>query len=189
MRPAIVTAAVKYPFRGWVGDSNVGYHAFLVAFMRGVITYLDTNPDGRLQLVPVDICGDLIIHEAFGLLNAAKGLTTASTPAPTNVKPVQSSVMAAQVDVPETGKVPCVVRHAAIPPKWLFSGADIASESYRITGTIFRFRDSNLCDAAKLQGLRFGAQVLSLWFKMRGDEAKSDSYRHIYYRMMKMRET
>ena len=64
VRPSIISAALKYPFPGWI-DSYAALAAFVGVFGAGYLRIVAADPDARLDVVPVDVVADTIVTQCF----------------------------------------------------------------------------------------------------------------------------
>ena len=64
VRPSIISAALKYPFPGWI-DSYAALAAFVGVFGAGYLRIVAADPDSRLDVVPVDVVAGTIVTQCF----------------------------------------------------------------------------------------------------------------------------
>jgi fatty acyl-CoA reductase len=82
VRPSIVSAAWRFPLRGWV-DSRAAYTGFVALYLLGRLDVILADPDVRLDIVPVDMVAERLVEraarasDAFDVTHAVAGLTRA----------------------------------------------------------------------------------------------------------------
>lgn len=64
MSDFLVTASWKEPFPGWV-DNIFGVSGIMVEISRGSVRSAYGNPDGLMDLIPVDVVVNTIITSAW----------------------------------------------------------------------------------------------------------------------------
>jgi alcohol-forming fatty acyl-CoA reductase len=63
VRPSIVSAAWRFPQRGWV-DSRAAYTGFVALYLLGRLDVIVADPNTRLDIVPVDIVAERLVERA-----------------------------------------------------------------------------------------------------------------------------
>lgn len=63
VRPSIVSAAWRFPLRGWV-DSHAAYTGFVALYLLGQLDVIVADPEVRLDIVPVDIVAERLVQAA-----------------------------------------------------------------------------------------------------------------------------
>lgn len=64
VRPSIVSAAWRFPERGWV-DSRAAYTGFVALYLLGRLDVIVADPETRLDIVPVDVVAERLVVRAI----------------------------------------------------------------------------------------------------------------------------
>ncbi|GKU08195.1 unnamed protein product, partial [Fusarium langsethiae] len=64
VRPSIISAAIRFPKPGWI-DSPAAFGGLVLHFGTGTLRVLNGRREAKLDIVPVDVVAQDLIHETF----------------------------------------------------------------------------------------------------------------------------